>query len=305
MSLVSVEALQSESIFIPLGSERLHLKRYYTNPDGEAIFLMHGSLEDGRIFYSKSHKGLAPFLAKAGYDVFIGDLRGIGLSTPALSRQSTYGQTEAITEDIAAFVRYIDDLKGGQAQHWMAHSWGGVLLLSYFARYQPNVRSIVFFSSKRSIKVFNWQRLANIDFAWTVVFRSLIRIFGFVPVRKYNIGSADMARNMYYQMTKWVYSNQWIDDKDGYDYGAALKAANTPPTLYLTGLDETHLGHPDDVKRMMKEAGNNSGDQFVLLSKANGFMHDYGHIDILTHKDAPTDHFQLVLNWIREERKKN
>ncbi len=58
--------------------------------------MLHGAVENGKIFYSDSGRGLAPFLARRGFDVYVGDLRGRGESRPHISRSSRYGQTEAI-----------------------------------------------------------------------------------------------------------------------------------------------------------------------------------------------------------------
>lgn len=78
--------IKQESIFIQVGEHRLHMRRFYQDPEGEPIWMMHGSIEDGRIFYSPSGKGLASFLAAQGYDVIVADLRGRGKSTPAISK---------------------------------------------------------------------------------------------------------------------------------------------------------------------------------------------------------------------------
>ena len=43
-------------------TDTLFLKRIYQNKDGPVLFFLHGSIENGRIFYSNSGKGLAPFL---------------------------------------------------------------------------------------------------------------------------------------------------------------------------------------------------------------------------------------------------
>ena len=125
--------LEQKSLFIqvPNSQDRLHLKRIFNNPQGVPVFMMHGSIENGKIFYSQSLKGLAPYLAQRGFDVFIADLRGKGESTPPVSRKSTYNQTTTLKEDIPLFLSKIRQIKGCQPMHWLAHSWGGVLLLSY------------------------------------------------------------------------------------------------------------------------------------------------------------------------------
>jgi hypothetical protein len=38
----------------------------------------------------------------------------------------------------------------------------------------------------------------------------------------------------------------------------------------------------------------------LVLSKGNGNLHNYDHINILTHPDAPKDHFPIVLNWLNQ-----
>ncbi len=57
--------LQQESLFIPLSpfsKDELHLKRVYKKGLlGPPVFMLHGSIENGRIFYSDSGKGLAPY----------------------------------------------------------------------------------------------------------------------------------------------------------------------------------------------------------------------------------------------------
>ena len=81
--------LQTADIFIPItDTDTLFVRRFRV--EGKAIgnvFLLHGSIENGRIFYSENNKGLAPFLARNGYDVYVGDLRGRGKSKPAYQRQ--------------------------------------------------------------------------------------------------------------------------------------------------------------------------------------------------------------------------
>jgi alpha-beta hydrolase superfamily lysophospholipase len=68
--------------------------------------LVHGAIENGSIFYSKNGKGLGPYLAESGFDVFVADLRGHGLSTPTIAEEghkADYGQWETINVSIPSF----------------------------------------------------------------------------------------------------------------------------------------------------------------------------------------------------------
>ena len=135
--------IRAESIFIPINSEEiLHLKHIYKHTNGTPIFLLHGAIENGKIFYSDSGKGLAYFLAEKGYDVYVADLRGRGKSTPNISKDSTFGQMEIICEDIPSFADEINKRRGKTKQIWMAHSWGGVLISSFLARNPDYINTV-------------------------------------------------------------------------------------------------------------------------------------------------------------------
>ncbi|MFN4150949.1 MAG: alpha/beta fold hydrolase, partial [Candidatus Sericytochromatia bacterium] len=105
--------MNQESIYIDVDdNNKLHLKRFYINDSGNVVFMLHGSIENGRIFYSNSGKGLAPFLAKLGFDVYVADLRGRGLSTPKIDKNSEFSQTDSIVKDIPIFIKKIEELRG-------------------------------------------------------------------------------------------------------------------------------------------------------------------------------------------------
>ena len=102
--------LQEESIFVPLSTtDTLHIKRFYENAEGEPVFMIHGSIENGKIFYSKSGKGYAPYMASQGYDVFVVDLQGRGESTPTMNKNSHYGQLDVIKTDMPACIKKIQE----------------------------------------------------------------------------------------------------------------------------------------------------------------------------------------------------
>ena len=290
-----------ESIFININeTDKLHLKRIFTNPDGPPVLLVHGSIENGKIFYSSSGKGLAPYLALCGFDVFVADLRGRGLSTPAIGRGSDHGLSNIISEDIPAFYNKIKEIKGSIPQHWIAHSWGGVVYLAYLAKNPDhvNVASLVLFGSKRRIGIVSPERIYLIELLWNLLASLYIKYYGYLPAVKINIGADNETARSHEETNIWVYSKKWTDWYDEFDYSAALKKIKLPPILVLTGKNDKVLGHPADVQRLLDEIGDQDY-QFKILSRKNGNLHDYGHVDILTHADAAKDHFPEVVNWMK------
>lgn len=291
--------LNKSSLYIDRGDHQLHLKRFYKKENGTPCFLLHGSIENSKIFYSKSGKGLATFLADHGYDVFIADLRGRGKSRPLIDASHTHDQRDAIISQLPAFINKIKEIKGNQPIHAMAHSWGGVLLYSYLARFdEPLIQSLTFFATKRRIDVININRLLRIDLLWDFMGSLLVKRCGYLPAKEYKFGSDNEPAPFYKQVKKWALRGDWVDPVDGFDYGEVVKNKPLPPALHMTGSKDTHMGHPKDVKRLMQEVGPNPQDEFILLSRDNGFSEDYDHINILTHPNARKDHFPLVVKWL-------
>ncbi|MCB0509157.1 MAG: alpha/beta fold hydrolase [Bacteroidetes bacterium] len=291
--------MQVESIFIPFEGGELHLKRIFSNPDGPPAFLLHGSMENGKIFYSKSLKGYAPFLADQGYDVYVVDMQGRGESRPKMSRKSTYGQVDVIKTDIPLCLAKIKEIKGDVPVFAAAHSWGGVLLLAYMARFDHNIKNAVLFGVKRYITVRNWEYFKKLRLGWYFLGKLLIPIYGFYPATKLGAGSDEEPSQHYKQINAWLkVGSKWIDNVDGFDYGKALEEKQLPPLLFIAGKNDRLLGRPKDVQLLMEEVKHAKKD-YWFLAKESGYMHDYGHIDMLTHKDAPKDFFGKIVTWLK------
>ena len=288
---------------MPLASgDVLNLQRFSGAEPGPPVLMLHGAIENGRIFYSGSGRGLAIYLARNGFDVYVADLRGRGKSSPPIDRSSRFGQTEAITEDIPACVEAVINLRGPILQQWVAHSWGGVLFSSFLARFPEYIKlvgSLVYFGSKRTIRVWNIKRILQVDLAWRWVCPIACLIAGYLPARQLRIGSDSETVKSYRQSAAWVKNDAWVDSDDGFDYGAAIKKLSLPPTWYIAAQNDHVLGHPRDVRDFMESAGRQE-QRYTVLSRKNGNRHDYDHITMLTHPDAVYDHFPQVLEWLRQ-----
>ncbi|WP_375561359.1 alpha/beta fold hydrolase [Bernardetia sp. OM2101] len=308
--------LNYESIFIDLKTEQndtLHLKRIYKEEIEKeelknlpSILLIHGSVENGRIFYSVGGKGFGSYLAQNGFDVFVADLRGKGESKPTVNKNSTFGQTEYILEDLPAFANKVREIKGEFPNFWAAHSWGGVMIPPFMLRF-PQVaevaKKMVFFGSKRRIRTKGIEKIAKIDFVWNFLGKALGRTLGYMPTTKIGFGTDNESRGFIRESNKWIYEDKWIC-RDKFDYQSNfqdLKQKNGyfPSTLHIAAAKDTILGNPNDVK-LLKEEIDNPSDEFWLLSKSNQNLHDYDHNNMLTHKDAINDHFPTILEWLRK-----
>lgn len=158
---------------------------------------------------------------------------------------------------------------------------------------------MVFYASKRRITVRSFRRFYMIDFFWNFMSKVFTRYYGYLPASKIKMGSDNETIKSHSQTNDWVYSKGWIDWKDGFDYASSLRNMSLPPILSLTGEGDTVLGHPKDVKYLLKEIGG-QGASFKIIGKATGYNNNYDHINILTHPDCGRDHFPEAVEWMQK-----
>tara|TARA_R110000737_G_scaffold339236_1_gene360968 strand:+ start:552 stop:1439 length:888 start_codon:yes stop_codon:yes gene_type:complete len=294
--------MQQESIFITDGEHQLHLRHIWKNQGGVPIFMLHGLIENGLIFYTEKGKGLACFLAEQGFDVYVGDLRGRGQSSPAIDARSSFGQYEAITRDIPLFLEKVLQLNS-QKIHLVAHSWGGVLLSSFLSRYPQwldKVLSKTCFGTKRVVSVKTFEAYFKLGLMWRYIAPILAKKQGYFDARKFRFGSDSETKQSLLDSIAWVIPSQWVDQYDGFDYYRAAQTLTWPPTWHITGVKDYALGHQQDVKLFIEECGNTTA-KFSVLAKQSGSLADYDHINILTHAQAVNDHFPQLALWLKQQ----
>jgi pimeloyl-ACP methyl ester carboxylesterase len=292
--------MQQESLYIPVSSQELHLRHIWQEEAGMPVLMLHGTIENGKIFYSRSGKGLACYLARHGFDVYVADFRGRGKSKPSIKESPDHGQTECIVEDIPTFINYVFE-KTGKPVHIICHSWGGVMLASSLVRFpelKNKVASKICFGTKRQIRVWNLERLVKISLVWKRLCPLLAKKLGYLDAPKLKIGSDLETLRSLQDSLCWITPGDWIDPVDSFNYAEAAKGFNWPPTWHITGIKDHALGHSKDVQLFIEECNNHTA-KFSLLSKASGNKVDYDHINILTHPMAEQDHFPQVVEWIR------
>ena len=137
-----------------------------------------------------------------------------------------------------------------------------------------------------------------VDIGYNLSFRIIGKLHGFINVKWFRAGSDNETEKARQQTYKWVTKKEWIDE-DRFDYAAVLKNSALSPILFMAASNDEVLGHHSDVQLLMKEI-QQPNDEFYLTGKSNGNLHDYDHITMLTHHDAPKDHFGYALNWIEK-----
>ncbi|CAM2009782.1 alpha/beta fold hydrolase [Acanthopleuribacter pedis] len=300
--VVPVADIFYQALHVPVApGVTVHVQRIHGPLPGPPVLLLHGSLGNGRVFYAKSGKGLAPFLARQGFDTYSVDLRGRGGSRPKVSRRADYGQTEALLEDLPAACAAVKQMNGAYPRFWVAHSWGGAMLMSFLARF-PALRShlaaAVFFGSKRVIRRDSLGKKLILNLGFDTLGSLLARVVGYLHGRHLGFGDDAESKKFYRQTRSWLRGAPWIDSDDGYDYLQRLQAISPLPVLHFTGVRDRVMAEAGDIRRFMVEYGGRDSELRVL-SRDAGNHKDYGHIDILTEPAAVDDHFPQVVAWFK------
>lgn len=310
---LSAEVQAFSSIFIGLKAEYssefiAHPGGYHScmhrfSPEGGMglpVLLLHGSIENSRIFYSSSGKGFAPFLAMNGFDVFVPDLPGKGKSTPKAGRNFDHSQQQFIDGDLDEYIAHIKTIHPAEKLRLGGHSWGGVLALAWYAKRgsAQEIGPMVFFGTKRKLAARSLKRFVWVDLMWSAVGAIVTQLLGYLPAIRLKMGSDNEPASFYRETNTWVHADEWLDLKTGEDLALKLQNKTLPPLLFFAGLHDTVLGHPKDVKRLIAETGSKSA-KFMLLSKNNGNAKEYNHIDILTARTCPEDHFPMAAEWLK------
>jgi alpha-beta hydrolase superfamily lysophospholipase len=183
--------MQQESLYINDGEYQLHLRHIFKKEQGIPVLMLHGTMENGKIFYTESGKGLACFLAENGFDVYVADFRGKGLSSPPLATNANHGQWELINQDIPLFIDFVKN-RTKQKLHIVSHSWGGVLLKGYLAKQPTKVNDIgrlLFFVTKRTIHQKHFEKRWKIDLFWKRVAPVIAKRKKYIDLVKLKAGS--------------------------------------------------------------------------------------------------------------------
>lgn len=294
--------LKYESLMVPLPStDQLHMTRFYRDKDnlGSPVFILHSAFSDSSHFYADDGSGIACFLAQQGYDVYVGDLRGKGKSWPTINSKSDFGCHQHIVEDIPALIQRIVKKRGAMPQIWIGHGWGGVLLSAFYARYAdkfcPVSKMIHFGVRRRAVSSSFSSALSSLVF--NSVAPLIMRMVGYFPSKALRIGTCDQSKSFFQNFQQWSKNEQWVDEEDGFCYGDAIRETPWPASYYIASRADTFFGHPGDVRLFMKEIGNHDG-RMLILSKKDGNLQDYDHVDMVAHPNANSDHFPMMLNWL-------
>lgn len=266
-----------------------------TPPHATPVLLVHGSFSNRGFWISNKGIGLAPFLSSRGYDVWVVDLRGHGLSWHGPDFTSITAE-DHIQGDLPAAVRYVCETTG-KPLFLAGHSAGGIILASYLSvsRLKPD--------RLLGVALFGAQLAYGEEFlkvpALAFLAEVLVTLLGRIPARLLGLGpEAEPAAEML-EFIRWKKcGGKWMDSR-GFSYEEGLKAVETPVLVVAGAADRNDP--PAGCKKLMDAFGS-ADKQFVLLGRTQGFSRDYDHIGMIVSKEAAREVWPLLADWMDRKR---
>jgi pimeloyl-ACP methyl ester carboxylesterase len=298
-------------------------------PGALPLFLCHGLTSTSITFHFGGDVGLAPYLARQGYDVWAVNLRGEREgSRPKRGTSRTPGWTfqDHLDRDIPALLDAVLRETGAPKVIWVGHSMGGILLYTTLIRHGDSkiaagvtLGSPIVFGHHDDFakRLLIWNRLvrgsktlraedgakllAHMDLDGPLADRFTRWVANpenFPPAirRVYLYNSVpNLSETLLTQFSDSLANDTLMDPKSGADYRARMGEIKVP--MIVLGGSMDYLAPPYATLAAYERLG--SADKtYRVFSRANGYAFDYGHGDLCAGVAAAREVYPVVGEWI-------
>lgn len=260
---------------------------------GVPVILLHGSFSNRRFWYSPKGLGLGAYLARQGFDVWIPEMRGHGLTRRNQgyrnNRVADYARYDLPA--IGAFVRE----QSGQVPHWIGHSLGGITLAAALGGHylgEPAVASAAFFGAQVS-RTYWPLKIPPIEWGG----RFILKRFAHLSGARLKRGPEDEPIGLALESMRWHGLFGRFGDAEK-NWWAGLAQVSVP-VLAVSAVGDHQ--DPTWACRKLFEQFGGEHKQFVCLGRQHGMGDDFGHVEMLVSKAAQVEVWPLVARWLNDQ----
>lgn len=261
---------------------------------GVPVILLHGSFSNRRFWYSPKGIGLGPQLARAGFDVWIAEMRGHGLS-PRNQAYSHNTVADYARYDLPAIAGFVCE-QSGQVPHWIGHSLGGITLAAALGGHyldDQTAASVALFGSQVS-RIYWPLKVPPVE--WSS--RLLLKGFHHISGSRLKRGPEDEPIGLALESLRWHRLFGRFGDSER-NWWAGLADVQVP-LLAVTAAGDTQ--DPAWACRKLADQFVAAPHSYLCLAKDKGFSSDYGHVEMLISREAQREVWPLVEHWLQEGR---
>jgi pimeloyl-ACP methyl ester carboxylesterase len=257
------------------------------------VILIHGSYSTRSFWVSDKGVGLGVYLADQGFDVWIPELRGHGLS-PKGDSFSAITAEEQIRYDLPAISDAVFTMTGTTA-FWIGHSFGGLFALAALSMNwmdQEKVSGMVTFGSQISMGD-GYLKIPPV--AWTL--SAILKLLGNFPAPAFGLGPEIEAAGTMLETIRWKkFRGKWTSS-EGVSYWDGLDKIKIPVLTYAAANDKNDP--PAGCRKIHKCLGS-LDKMFMVLGKDAGFSKDYDHVGMVVSKEAQEEVWPDLSGWLKD-----
>lgn len=288
-------------------------------PGREPLILCHGLASNRHFLDYDDRHSLARYLRDQGFDCWVAELRGRGLSLPQSGGRVPWGWRfdDYVRSDLPAIIARVKALTGSPQVLWLGHSMGGMVMYAYLgSREQESVKGFVAMGSPGTFRyryypawVRRLSRLLLQTFTFTPL-RLLARLIAplayLLPVEKFGLeqsvvacyfarGVANTSNPELLQFLDWIDNETFRSADHAKDYCRELQKVTTP---FLAVVGAKDWVATPSMCRAAFAALASPDKQMLLLGKAHGQAHEYDHMALVLGRRAPQEVFPPVRDWL-------
>ena len=258
---------------------------------GEPVILLHGSFSNRRFWYSPRGIGLGAYLARSGFDVWIAEMRGHGLSP----RNRDYRHNRVadyIAEDLPAIAEFVIE-QSGRRPHWVGHSLGGTTLAAAMGAGLldgSRAASVALFGSQVSRRY--WP-LKIPPLEWLAAFA--LRRFVYLSGTRLKRGPEDEPIGLALESLRWhgLFGRFGTRAQNWWE---GLREVELP-VLCVAGAGDSQ--DPPAACRALFEQLHKARRSWLCLGREAGFSEDFGHVQMLVSRPAEQQVWPLLAHWLQ------
>jgi poly(3-hydroxyalkanoate) synthetase len=285
-----------------------------------SVVLCHGMASNRYTFDLNTDVSVVEYLAMKGWDVWVLELRGCGMSRDT-GRVGSGWCFDDYLEDCIAVVANVQSVTKNPV-HFIGHSMGGMLLqalpIGTALRSGVSIGGSLFLEGSKWMKyLWLWPLVKHLNFIHTEYIQHFLAPFSFRCNSSWdrlffcaaNV-DAKIAREMYRKNFESIstslieqmltsFKSPGLLSMDGTECYASRLSSIKFPMLLLAGSNDKQC--PPIC--MQKIASSVRSSRFECLSRQNGQQNNYGHFDLIVGSNSKTEVWDRVIDFLIENDK--